>query len=144
MRPSSKSLYHPVNNPPYQINYRSKRSGKHVSVTKRRVTFLFGFSNADAIASGLTEGECRGEEHEVVLIWSHVSGKRQVYMDGVEIHASKAAMGNTKFSHAWGLGSHVLKIEANASPSNDGSRQFDLLLDGMSYLFAIILSRHPI
>lgn len=54
-------------------------------------------------------------------------------MDGVEIHASKAAMGNTKFSHAWGLGSHVLKIEANASPSNDGSRQFDLLLDGMSY-----------
>ncbi|KAL3772759.1 hypothetical protein ACHAWO_004121 [Cyclotella atomus] len=133
MRPTSKALYHPVNNPPYQINYRSKRSGKHITVTKRRVTFLFGFSNADAIASGLTEGECRGQEHEVVLIWSHVSGKRQVFMDGREIHASKAAMGNTKFEHAWGLGCHVLKLVANASPSNDGSRQFDLLLDGMSF-----------
>jgi hypothetical protein len=134
MRPtSSKPLYHPVNNPPYQINYRAKRSGKHITVTKRRITFLFGFSNADAIASGLTEGQCRGEEHEVVLIWSHITGKREIFMDGRSVHASKAAMGNTKFSHAWGLGNHVLKIVANATPSNDGSRQFDLQLDGMSF-----------
>jgi hypothetical protein len=133
MKPSTKSLYHPINNPPYQVNYRAKRSGKHITCTKRRVTFVFGFSSAEAIASGLTEGDCRGEEHEVVLIWSHVSGKRQIFVDGREIHISKAARGNTKFSHAWGIGNHVLKIEANATPPSDGSRQFDLFLDGMSF-----------
>lgn len=135
-----KPLYHPIDNPPYQINYRAKRSGKHITCTKRRVTFQFGFSNRGAIVSGLTEGDCRGEEHEVVLIWSHVSGKRQIFMDGREIHMSKGPMGNTKFSHSWSIGSHVMKIVANATPPtaeqakiNDGARQFDLFLDGMSY-----------
>lgn len=140
MHSNIKPRYHPTNNPPYQINYRAKRSGKHITCTKRRVTFQFGFSNRDAIASGLTEGDCRGEEHEVVLIWSHVSGKRQIFMDGREIHMSKGPMGNTKFSHSWGIGNHVLKIVASATPPtaeqarmNDGARQFDLFLDGMSY-----------
>ncbi|KAL3784926.1 hypothetical protein HJC23_000011 [Cyclotella cryptica] len=140
MKHSNMPRYHPIDNPPYQINYRAKRSGKHITCTKRRVTFQFGFSNRDAIASGLTEGDCRGEEHEVVLIWSHVSGKRQIFMDGREIHMSKGPMGNTKFSHSWGIGNHVLKIVANATPPtaeqarmNDGARQFDLFLDGMSY-----------
>eukprot|EP00573_Skeletonema_grethae_P004543 CAMPEP_0201698408 /NCGR_PEP_ID=MMETSP0578-20130828/19014_1 /ASSEMBLY_ACC=CAM_ASM_000663 /TAXON_ID=267565 /ORGANISM="Skeletonema grethea, Strain CCMP 1804" /LENGTH=51 /DNA_ID=CAMNT_0048184939 /DNA_START=20 /DNA_END=171 /DNA_ORIENTATION=- len=39
-------------NPPYQINYRSKRAGKHITASKRRITFQFGFSSAAAIASG--------------------------------------------------------------------------------------------
>eukprot|EP01082_Thalassiosira_pseudonana_P003382 g3468.t1 g3468 contig12:2130570-2131988(+) len=140
MPSSSTQKYHPANNPPYQINYRAKRSGKHITCTKRRVTFQFGFSSASAIASGKVEGDCRGEEHEVVLIWSHVSGKRQVFFNGREIHMSKAAMGNTKFEHSWGMGNHVLKIVANASPPmqetkrlNSDVRQFNLFLDGMSY-----------
>lgn len=123
-------------NPPYQINYRSKRAGKHITATKRRITFQFGFSSAKAIAAGETEANCRGEEHEVVLIWSHVSGKRELFMDGKPIHASKAARGNTKFQFTWGLGTHVLKIIANGTPpmgENSNQRQFDLLLDGISY-----------
>ena len=63
-----------------------------------------------------------------------MSGKRQLFMDGTEVHMSKAARGNTKFSHSWSVwGTHTLKIIANGSPSNDGSKQFDLQLDGMSY-----------
>jgi hypothetical protein len=123
-------------NPPYQINYRSKRAGKHITATKRRITFQFGFSSAKAIAAGETEANCRGEEHEVVLIWSHVSGKRELFMDGKPIHASKAARGNTKFQFMWGLGTHVLKIIANGTPpmgENSNQRQFDLLLDGISF-----------
>eukprot|EP00986_Skeletonema_menzelii_P006732 scaffold2550_cov153-Skeletonema_menzelii.AAC.20 len=123
-------------NPPYQINYRSKRAGKHITATKRRVTFQFGFSSAEAIASGETETNCRGEEHEVVLIWSHVSGKRELFMDGKPIHASKAARGNTKFQFTWGIGAHVLKIIANGTPpmgENSHLRQFDLYLDGISF-----------
>ena len=119
-------------NPPYQINYRSKRAGKHISASKRRITFQFGFSSASAIKSGRTEVECRGEEHEVVLVWSHMTGKRHVYMNGREVHMSKAARGNTRFEYSWGIGSHVLKIIANGTPQQH-QRQFDLELDGMSF-----------
>ena len=87
-------------NPPYQINYRAKRAGKHISASKRRVTFQFGFSDARAIAAGGTEGECRGEEHDVVLVWSHASGKRRLFMDGREIHASTGGQGNARFDYS--------------------------------------------
>mmetsp|Transcript_28572 Transcript_28572/g.40806 ORF Transcript_28572/g.40806 Transcript_28572/m.40806 type:complete len:401 (+) Transcript_28572:121-1323(+) len=129
-------LYDLQRNPPYQINYRSKRAGKHITATKRRITFQFGFSSAEAIASGETEANCRGEEHEIVLIWSHVSGKRELFMDGKPIHMSKAARGNTKFQYTWGIGTHVLKIIANGTPpmgEQSHLRQFDLLLDGISF-----------
>lgn len=125
-------------NPPYQINYRAKRAGKHISASKRRITFQFGFSSASAIKAGATEVQCRGEEHEVVLIWSHMTGKRQLYMDGREIHMSKAARGNTKFEYSWSIsGNHVMKIIANGTPPMGEMakchRQFDLELDGMSF-----------
>lgn len=126
-------------NPPYQINYRAKRAGKRISATKRRVTFQFGFSSPSAIASGREGLQCRGEEHEVVLVWSHVTGKRQLFMDGREIHMSKAARGNTRFEYSWGIqGGHVMRIVANGTPPNGreramNQRQFDMELDGMSF-----------
>lgn len=125
-------------NPPYQINYRAKRAGKHISASKRRITFQFGFSSASAISAGRTEVDCRGEEHEVVLIWSHITGKRQLFMDGREVHMSKAARGNTKFEYSWQIpGNHVLKMLANGTPpmGENGMyrKQFDLELDGMSF-----------
>lgn len=121
-------------NPPYQINFRAKRAGKHITASKRRITFQFGFSSASAIKSGRTEVECRGEEHEIVLIWSHMTGKRQIYMDGREVHMSKAARGNTKFEYSWGIqGGHTLKIVAHGTPQPNYYRQFDLELDGMSF-----------
>lgn len=136
---SSAPLYNLGINPPYQINYRAKRAGKHITATKRRITFQFGFSSAESIAAGRTEADCRGEEHEVVLIWSHITGKRQLYMDGREFHMSKAARGNTRFEHSWSItGNHVLKIIANGTPplgeaARAMHRQFDLELDGMSF-----------
>ena len=130
-------------NPPYMINYRAKRCGKTITASKRRVTFQFGFSSADAIRDGKIEADARGEEHEIVLIWSHITGKRELFMDGRQIHTSKAARGNTKFEHSWSIsGNHVLKLTAHgaaplsASCTAEGARQFrqfDLELDGMSY-----------
>lgn len=119
-------------NPPYQINYRAKRCGKTITASKRRITFQFGFSSASAIASGKTAVDCRGEEHEVVLIWSHMSGKRELFMDGRQVHTSKGAMGNSEFMYSWALGNHILKITASGV-GEANSRQFDLELDGMSY-----------
>ena len=124
-------------NPPYQINYRAKRAGKHISATKRRITFQFGFSSLSAIRAGKTEVNCRGEEHEIVLIWSHITGKRELFMDGKSIHLSKVARGNTKFEYSFNLkgGNHVLKIIAHGTPpmGENSYKQFDLELDGMSY-----------
>lgn len=113
--------------------------GKTITASKRRITFQFGFSSADAISSGKTAADCRGEEHEVVLVWSHITGKRQLFTDGREFHTSKAARGNTRFEFSWTIpGNHVLKIVANGAPpiTAEGARQFkqfDLQLDGMSY-----------
>lgn len=125
-------------NPPYQINFRAKRAGKTISASKRRITFQFGFSSASAISSRKNGVDCRGEEHEVVLIWSHMTGKRQLYMDGREVHMSKAGMGNTQFVHSWVIpGNHMVKIIAHGTPplggENTNFRQFDLEVDGMSY-----------
>jgi len=124
-------------NPPYQINYRAKRAGKHISATKRRITFQFGFSSLSAIQAGNIEVNCRGEEHEIVLIWSHITGKRELFMDGKSIHLSKVARGNTRFEYSWNMkgGNHVLKIIAHGTPpmGENSYKQFDLELDGMSY-----------
>ncbi|KAL7547661.1 hypothetical protein ACHAWF_014782 [Thalassiosira exigua] len=133
---SSGPRYDLAINPPYRINYRAKRAGKRVSATKRRITFQFGFSDARAIAAGRTEVDCRGEEHEVVLVWSHVSGKRELFMDGRQVHLSKAGRGNAHFEYSWTIrGGHILKIVAHGAHAATGSydRQFDLELDGMSY-----------
>ena len=137
MRSPTTSRFDLDRNPPYQINYRAKRCGKTITASKRRITFQFGFSLASAIASGVTAVDCRGEEHEVVLIWSHMSGKRELFMDGRQIHTSKGAMGNSEFMYSWALGNHILKITAHGSAPMGGGeanfRQFDLELDGMSY-----------
>ena len=70
--PNNRPRYDLGLNPPYQINYRAKRAGKHITATKRRITFQFGFSNADAIHSGASEADCRGEEHEVEPVLGHL------------------------------------------------------------------------
>ena len=45
----------------------------------------FGFSNSQAVREGLTGTDCRGEEHEVVLIWSVRSGRVQVICNQKDI-----------------------------------------------------------
>ena len=123
-------------NPIYQIDFQNCAAGKHISGTKRRVRFRFGFSNAEAIKEGLTGSDCRGEEHEVNLVWSLTSGKRLVLMDGDEVHFSMGNRTETLFETSWTMpGGHIVKIIAHAAPPlfvTPGFRQFDLLLDGCS------------
>lgn len=125
-------------NPMYQVDWMNEATGKRFSATKRRVCFRFGFSNADAIKAGETGPACRGEEHEVLLIWSIISGKRLVTMDGNEVHFSCGGrFTENKFETIWTMkGGHTLKLIAHASPpivSTPAFRQFDLLLDGYSF-----------
>lgn len=124
-------------NPVYQIDVTTASTGKMVAQTKRRVRWRFGFSNAEAIKSGSSGTDCRGEEHEVTLIWSLTSGKRLVLMDGKEVHFSMGKPTSGKFQTSWTMrGNHVLKIVAYAAPpikNRPGFKQFELFLDGMGF-----------
>lgn len=95
----------------------------------------FGFPNKEALDRGLTGTDCRGEEHDVTIVWSVTSGKRQIAMDGKEIHYSSSRSGLLDFS--WTTrGNHVIKVIAHAAPplsATPGFRQYDLLIDGQSF-----------
>jgi hypothetical protein len=87
------------------------------------------------LASGETGTACRGEEHDVTIVWSVTSGKRIVLADGKEVHYSTNR--NNVFEYSWTMrGNHVLKILAHASPPmspTPGFRQYDFFVDGQSF-----------
>lgn len=134
----SSAKYDMLLNPVYQVDFSTSTKGKRFALTKRTARFSFGFSNADAFAQGLKGIHCRGEEHEVTLVWSLTSGKRLVTADGVEVHYSKGKRTELRFECSWTMkGDHVMKLVAHATPAflsnKPNFRQFELFLDGMSF-----------
>mmetsp|Transcript_27483 Transcript_27483/g.66742 ORF Transcript_27483/g.66742 Transcript_27483/m.66742 type:complete len:519 (+) Transcript_27483:190-1746(+) len=119
----------------YQIDFSVAAAGKRVASTKRRIRWRFGFPNPSALEQGATGTECRGEEHDIVVVWSITSGKRQISMDTKEIHFSNNRAGI--LDHTWTTrGNHVIKVVCHASPpmsSTPGFKQYDLLVDGQSF-----------
>lgn len=119
----------------YQIDFTAVASGKRIASSKRRVRWRFGFANLDALAAGQTGTDCRGEEHDVTIIWSVTSGKRVVLADGKEIHTSKTR--NSVFEYSWtAKGNHVMKVVAHSQPpisAVPGFRQYDFFVDGQSF-----------
>jgi len=136
--PQQGSKFDMRSNPVYAVDWMNQASGKRVSATKRRVRFRFGFSDSEAIQAGETGPACRGEEHEVILVWSLTSGKKLVTMDGEEIHFSCGGkLTENNFETTWTMaGGHIVKLIAHAAPPlfpTPGFKQYDLLLDGCSY-----------
>jgi len=95
----------------------------------------FGYPNKQALDEGRTGNDCRGEEHEVTVVWSIASGKRQITMDGHEVHFTTARTGIVE--HSWSSkGNHILKVVCHASPPlspTPGFRQYELFIDGQSF-----------
>ena len=109
---------------------------KRLILTFHRFSYRrFGFANPQALANGQTGTACRGEEHDVTIVWSITSGKRLVLADGKEVHYSSSR--NNLFEFNWTMkGNHVLKVQAHASPPmqvNPGFRQYDFFVDGQSF-----------
>jgi len=121
--------------PCYQIDFTAVASGKMVATTKRRIRWRFGFPNGAALDAGETGTACRGEEHDITIVWSIASGKRMILADGHEIHYSSNRGGEIDFS--WTMkGNHILKVIAHAAPpltATPGFRQYDLFIDGQSF-----------
>jgi hypothetical protein len=136
--PKSGAKYNARLCPPYQVTHTSCQVGKVFTGSKHRVTFAFGFADPEALGQGLTGPEARGEEHEVKLVWSHTSGKRQVIADNQEVHFSVGKKLEPRFETSWTMeGEHTVKIVAHSTlalfNTTPGFRQFELFLDGMSY-----------
>jgi len=121
--------------PVYQIDFTAIAAGKRIASTKRRVRWRFGFTNQEALSNGETGTACRGEEHDITLVWSITSGKRLILADGQEVHYSISRASICDFS--WTMrGNHVLKLVAHASPpmnAQPGFRQYDFFVDGRSF-----------
>mmetsp|Transcript_50454 Transcript_50454/g.74840 ORF Transcript_50454/g.74840 Transcript_50454/m.74840 type:complete len:519 (-) Transcript_50454:169-1725(-) len=127
-----------MNPPVYQVDFTTGYNGKKIGLTKRRITWRFGFANFDALQSGLIGVDARGQEHEVVIIWSIISGKRQVLLDGHAIHVSTVSKNQGKFQFDFEMqGNHTIKLTAHAGPPMNSNgivqRQFDMVLDGLSF-----------
>lgn len=120
----------------YQIEFTITMCGKRIASTKRRIRWRFGFTNREALNSGLTGTDCRGEEHDITLIWSLTSGKRFVVVDSQEVHYSNVK--SNIFDFSWTLpANHVFKIVAHASSPLTGRgnsfRQYNFFVNGLSF-----------
>jgi hypothetical protein len=95
----------------------------------------FGFANPETLANGEVGVACRGEEHDITLVWSITSGKRLLLADGQEVHFSNSK-GNI-FDFSWTMrGNHVLKVVAHSAPplsAHPGFRQYDFFVNGQSF-----------
>ena len=86
---------------PYYIDYSVKNQSKTIGVSKKKITFKFGFANRQAVDDGLVGAHCRGSEHEVVFTWSLNSGKRHVTLDGKDVHFSTSGQNGWTSDRTW-------------------------------------------
>jgi hypothetical protein len=150
---------------PYQIAWSYQETGKWISRTKRCVQFRYGYASKKAIHNSLSGVDCHhSDEHEatllevrdITLIWSIISKKRRVIVDGQEIPDSRILLCQvTKFrcdvtfsmpttqryQDVIQLIAHdtttyppvsLLWSTLRTKPKND-CRPFDMLLNGCSF-----------
>ncbi len=128
---------------PYQIDYAVTNAAKTLGFSKKKVSFKFGFANPSA-SRDQTGAACRGSEHEVIFIWSLASGKRQLLLDGKDVHYSESGQNGWTSDRAWQHSfplhdtalRQTLKVHFISQPVNKdipGSRPFDLRVGGISY-----------
>lgn len=132
---------------PYQIEFVVQNQGKQISSTKRRIHFRFGYADVSSMLEGKTGSDCRGEEHNIVVTWSTITGKKSIMMDDREIHYVVGKHGATiarladMLEAVWQLSNHVYELKCYAYKSATGSpekrnprwKQYSLVIDGTSF-----------
>jgi hypothetical protein len=120
-----------VDSQAYAIDAELMNKGRRFALTKRRVRFSFGFGNKAALEAGECGQSCRGEEHQVVLIWSLTSGKQRVLADGIEVHFGRYF--TDRMDCQWTMkNGHVIRVVGKRGLTGD-LKKFDLIIDGLSY-----------
>ena len=131
---------------PYQIDYSVQNTAKTIGFSKKRVLFKFGFANRVAIyEQHKTGAECRGSEHEIILIWSLTSGKRQLFCDQKEIHYScthqNGWTSDTSWQHIFTLPDPMnnhhqryrIHISTTRETQDPATHPFDVKVNNVSY-----------
>jgi hypothetical protein len=127
---------------PYQVDYSAQNTAKTLGFTKKKVAFKFGFANPQSLRSGATGAACRGSEHELVFLWSLKSGKRQLFLDGRDVHFSESGQNGWTADRAWqhaftmkdATGTYrVHFISQPKNPDLPDSKPFDMRVAGVSY-----------
>ena len=90
---------------PYQIDFQVDNKGRHLDSTKRKIVWKFGFAHPPTVFPHLYDkdenymgenapdecaphrkgAECRGREHEIILVWSILTNKAHIYVNSKEI-----------------------------------------------------------
>lgn len=99
--------------------------GKTVKASKRRARWTFSFGDD-------------GEEKEVILLHSVVSGKKTLSYEGREIYHSDEM--SRAFSYNWYDGDHILRVDivdivevGSAMARNGNDRMYELTIDGVPF-----------
>jgi hypothetical protein len=165
---------------PYQVDFSTESKGRHLDSTKRKITWKFGFAHPPAVFPHLFDEnenyigengtsskddvphkkgtECRGREHEIILVWSVLTNKAHIYVNSQEIfrlespHEDYINLNPLKGSfrrgfnlpHAKYNGNHRIDIRCYARTPIGAKnmivddvggkfRQYELTVDGLSY-----------
>jgi hypothetical protein len=126
---------------PYQIDYSVNNTAKTFGFSKKRVAFKFGLANARAMDNGAVGAQCRGSEHELVFVWSLKTGKRQLFLDGRDVHFSESGQNGWTVDRSWqhrmtlrDTTAGHLKLQFTSQAVSDAShRPYDMILNGISY-----------
>lgn len=107
----------------YQIYNEIEDIGKSIKASKRRARWTFCF------------GE-EGNQKEVILIHSLVSGKKTIFYDNRDIHQSSEGI-HHNFTHTWYDEKHLLRLDIYPTGNGKGS-MYELLIDGLAF------HQHPV
>ena len=96
-----------------------------------------------AVYDGFVGQDCRGAEHEVSVSWSLSSGKQTIIYDDEVVYFNVCDMSDGKMSYSWhDKTGHYLKVilhslSTSLKQTQDAQwKQYDLLIDGVSYFRA--------
>lgn len=167
---------------PYQIDFTAESKGRHLDSTKRKLTWKFGFAHPPSVFPHLFDedenyigdgngtpsndsnaphkkgAECRGREHEIILVWSILTNKAHIYVNSQEIfrldspHEDYINLNpfNGSFRRGFNLpnakynGKHRIDIRCYArtpigaknmivDDAGGKFRQYELTIDGLSF-----------
>lgn len=123
---------------PYQVEFASNTTGKHIGFTKRRIRFKFGFAHIASVMEGKTGPNCRGIEMEVQLVWSVTGGKFVVFFNLQQMHQSVNKGMTSKVDHTFVVpegvfpGGHLIHISGQMGSSQE-RHKFNMKFNGQSF-----------
>lgn len=123
----------------YQVDHQIIESGQRVKGAKRCYRWIYGYVNPIVLTpdAGIkTGGECRGQEHTVILSISLTSGKKSIEVDGEQVYTSTAKTPTLKVACLF----KGMKLQVYGRLSNDSftselasTPDFELAVDGKPF-----------